>query len=36
LDGRIPAFMVGSASMCLGGVAAMPFIRRELRILLRL
>ena len=36
LDGRIPAFMVGSASMCLGGLAALPFIRRELRILLRL
>jgi hypothetical protein len=36
LDARIPAFLVGSASMCLGGVAAMPFIRRELRILLRL
>lgn len=36
LDGRLPAILVGSASMCLGGVAALPFIRRELRILLRL
>ena len=36
LNGKLPDIIVGTLCMCLGGVAALPFIRRELKILLRL
>jgi len=36
LTGRISSVIVGSASICLGGLALLPLIRRELRLLLHL
>jgi putative peptidoglycan lipid II flippase len=36
LNGRISAVIVGSASICLGGLALLPLIWRELRLLLHL
>jgi putative peptidoglycan lipid II flippase len=36
LNDKIPDLLIGTACMFLGGLAALPFIRRELRILLRL
>jgi putative peptidoglycan lipid II flippase len=36
LSGRISPVIVGSASICLGGIALLPLIQRELRLLLHL
>ena len=36
LSGRISPVIVGGASICLGGLARLPLIWRELRLLLHL